>query len=91
MDCHDEQLTLENVDEQMERLLTELQEPLSTDKASLARLAHNLQVIYGEKRRLERAWERINSRAPTVWANMAMHDEAKFSPEEAELIPDEFR
>ncbi|HEX7734964.1 MAG TPA: hypothetical protein VF458_08875 [Ktedonobacteraceae bacterium] len=65
MDSRDEELTIENVDEQVARVLERLQTSQSPAEASLNRAARNLQVIFEEKRRVERVWERINSRATT--------------------------
>lgn len=66
MDGRDEELTLENVDEQVEQHLARLHESPSEDRTSLARLVYNLQSGYEEKRRLEQVWERINSRASAL-------------------------
>ena len=77
MDSHDEKLTLENVDEQIEHLLAAPQESLPANNASLARLARNLQDVYEEKRRLEQAWERINNRLLTLPKGAATQSEAE--------------
>lgn len=63
MDSRDEELTIENVDEQVARVLERLQTPQSPTEASLDSTVRNLQVIYEEKRRVQRVWERINSHA----------------------------
>jgi len=62
MDSRDEELTLENVDEQIERCLAPSQELQPATVTSLARTVHNLQSVYEEERRLEDVWARINSR-----------------------------
>lgn len=79
MDGRDEELTIENVDEQIERHLARLNEPPPEDKASLARLVYNLHSGYAEKRRLAQVWEQINSRAS------ALHLEDIVAREEQEL------
>lgn len=60
MDSYDEKLTLENVDEQIERYLAQLQERRSSTMTSLVRIVQSLQSIYEEDRRLENVWIRIN-------------------------------
>jgi hypothetical protein len=60
MDSYDEKLTLENVDEQIERYLEQPQELRSSAMTSLARILYNLQSIYEEDRRLLDVWTRIN-------------------------------
>ncbi|GCE06080.1 PsbP-related protein [Dictyobacter aurantiacus] len=54
----DEELTVENVDEQVEHHL--LQPPSSGAATPLARTVNDLRTIYTEKRSLEQAWARIN-------------------------------
>lgn len=66
MDCHDDKLTPENVDEQIEQELARVQNHLPANEASLAQLVCNLKEIYEEKLRLEQVWERINSRAAAL-------------------------
>lgn len=63
MDSRDEELTLENVDEQVAQELSLLQASQSLTMTSLARTVRNLQIIYDEKCRVERVWERINNHA----------------------------
>lgn len=65
MDSRDEELTLENVDEQVARVLEQLQTSQSAIGTSLDRAMRNLQLIYEEKSRVERVWERLNQHAAT--------------------------
>lgn len=66
MDSRDEELTIKNVDEQVERELAQLltSQPLAV--TSLTRTVRNLQAIYEEDRRLAQVWERINSHVPAL-------------------------
>ena len=66
VDSRDEELTLENVDELVAQKLSQLQASQSPTMTSLSRTVRNLQIIYEEKRRVERVWERINDRASTL-------------------------
>ena len=63
VDSRDEELTLENVDELVAQKLLQLQASQPPTMTSLSRTVRNLQIIYEEKRRVERVWERINDRA----------------------------
>ena len=77
MDSRDEELTLENVDEQVARVLERLQTPQHLVEPSLERAVRNLQVIYEEKRRVERVWERLNSRVPMLDLPIALETHAE--------------
>jgi hypothetical protein len=66
VDSRDEELTLENVDELVAQKLSQLQASQSPTMTSLSRTVRNLQIIYEEKRRVERVWERINDRASAL-------------------------
>jgi hypothetical protein len=67
VDSRDEELTLENVDELVAQKLSQLQASQSpTMMTSLSRTVRNLQIIYEEKRRVERVWERINDYASAL-------------------------
>lgn len=63
MDSRDEELIIENVDEQVARVLEQIQTSQSPAETPLDRTVRNLQMIYEEDRRVERVWERINSHA----------------------------
>lgn len=66
MDSHDEELTIENVDERVEEFsLFQLSRP----PALMPRLAYDLKNFYDEERRLKQIWERISSRAAFLNAN----------------------
>ncbi len=66
VDSRDEELTLENVDEQVARELAQLQTSQPLTMTSLTRTVRNLQLIYEEQRRLERVWERLNDRVSAL-------------------------
>jgi hypothetical protein len=66
VDSRDEELTLENVDELVAQKLAQLQASQSPTMTSLSRTVRNLQIIYEEKRRVERVWERINDYASAL-------------------------
>jgi hypothetical protein len=72
MDSRDEQLTLENVDEQIEQCLAQSQELDSSSVTSLACTVHNLQSIYTEERRLENVWTSINRRVSAMSSEVAL-------------------
>ena len=65
MNNHEEELTLANVDEQIEHLQTS-QAVHAGAATPLTRLVRDLQNVYVEERRLETAWERLNSRASAI-------------------------
>jgi hypothetical protein len=66
VDSRNEELTLENVDELVAQKLSQLQASQPPTMTSLSRTVRNLQIIYEEKRRVERVWERINDRASAL-------------------------
>ena len=72
MDSCDEKLTLENVDEQVEQLLSLPQEIEPPTTIPLARTIRNLQSIYEEDRRLEQVWTRIKSHIPALSADSSI-------------------
>jgi hypothetical protein len=70
MNNRDDDLTIENVDEQIEELARfQVSQPPPT--ASLARTIHNLQSIYAEDSRQADIWARINSRTSALASNDA--------------------
>jgi hypothetical protein len=73
MDSCDEKLTLENVDEQVEQLLSLPQEFEPSTMIPLARTVRNLQSIYEEDRRLEQVWARIKSHVPRLSADSSIN------------------
>jgi hypothetical protein len=72
----DDELTIENVDEQVEEL-AQLRASPPSETASLARTIRNLQDMYAEDRRQASIWERISSRASVLADGAAInHDDA---------------
>ncbi|HEU5381015.1 MAG TPA: hypothetical protein VFV38_36795 [Ktedonobacteraceae bacterium] len=68
MDSHDEELTIENVDELVEELVQfQLARPATL--TPLSRVACDLKSLYDEERRLKQIWERISRRAPFLDAS----------------------
>lgn len=72
MDSCDEKLTLENVDEQVEQLLSLPQEIEPPTRMPLARTVRNLQSIYEEDRRLEQVWTHIQSHVSAMSADSSI-------------------
>lgn len=72
VDSRDEELTLENVDEQVARELAQLQASRPLTMTPLTRTVRNLQIISEEKRRLERVWDRLNNHVSALDA-AALH------------------
>lgn len=81
VDSRDEELTLENVDEQVARELAQFQASQPSTMTPLARTVRNLQIIYEEKRRLEHVWERLNNHVSAL-DSAALH--SVVSPESGE-------
>ncbi|GCE20138.1 hypothetical protein [Dictyobacter kobayashii] len=75
-DEQDEKLNIENVDEQIEYYLSQSRMAMPENADPLVRVAHDLQSIYAEDRRLEQAWARINNHmsVPNVYNNPATEE-----------------
>lgn len=66
MDNRDDKLTRKNIDEQIERCLSEPQGPQTPTMVSLSHTIRDLQSIYAEERRLEHIWARVNTRVTAL-------------------------
>ncbi len=80
VDSRDEELTRENVDERVAQELAQLQASQSLAMTSLARTVRNLQIIYEEKRRVERVWERMNDRASALDLTVSLESSEADAP-----------
>jgi hypothetical protein len=78
VDNHDEELNLENVDEVVVQQLASLQ--TSQPSTPLDRAVRNLQIIYTEKRRVERVWERLNEHVSTLELPLSLESSAANEP-----------
>jgi hypothetical protein len=80
MNSRDDKLTRKNVDEQIERCLSLLQEPQPRTMTALSRTVQDLQSIYEEDRRLEHIWKRVNSRVSALNALRIIQQTEELSP-----------